>query len=385
MTVTAGSGWGLTLPLGELRRGKLRFGLLTAAVGLLVFLVLFQQTLASALLGYFTGALEHQSGAVLVYGEDARRNVEGSIVPPSAVEQVAAVRGVARAAPIGEGTFTVRTEAGLRDAVLFGFEPGGPGTPTTLSAGRLPRAEGEAVASAVDAEDGFGLGRRVVVVPGGTVFTIVGLAEDIRFSVLPTLFVPYGGYVRAALASNPDARGVLPSLVAVEPEPGQAPEVLAARITRSVEGVEALDRETAVASLPGVAQVRTSFGIVLGLGFIVVALVVGFFFLIITVQKADALALLRAVGSDAWFLVRGLALQVILVVGLGVALAGILLFGVAAASDASFPISADPGLLAGTGGAVLALALVASLASVRRILRIDPMSATSRSGAGGLA
>lgn len=376
---------GLTLALGELRRGKLRFTLLTVAVALLVFLVLFQQTLAGTLLGFFTGALENQSAEVLVYGEQARRNVEGSVVPLAAVEEVASVTGVARAALLGEGTFTVRTEVGLRDAVLFGFEPGGPGTPLTLSAGRLPRADGEALASAVDAEDGFGLGQRVLVEPGGTPFTVVGLAEDVRFSVLPTLFVPYEGFVAATLAANPDARGVLPSLVAVDPEPGVSPEVLAARITREVAAVEALDRRTAVESLPGVSQVRASFAIILGLGSLVVALVVGFFFLIITVQKAEALALLRAVGSGTWFLLRGLVVQVLIVVGLGVALAALLLLAAASASDASFPISVDPTLLAGTGGAMLALGLVASLASARRILRIDPMAATSRSGAGGLA
>lgn len=375
----------LTLPLGELRRSKLRFGMLTASVALLVFLVLFQQTLAGTLLGFFTGALEHQSAEVLVYNEQARRNVEGSVLAPSVVGDVAAVPGVARAAPLGEGTFTVRTEEGLRDAVIFGFESGGPGSPTTLAAGRLPRADDEAVASAVDAGDGFALGAQVVVVPGGATFRIVGLAEDVRFSVLPTLFVPYGGYGAAVMAANPDAQAVLPSLVAVDPEPGVAPQVLADRITRSVEGVEALDRATAVASLPGVSSVQTSFGIILGLGFVVVALVVGFFFLIITVQKSDALTLLRAVGSGSWFLVRGLVLQVVLVVGLGVGLVGLLLLAAAANSDASFPISVDVGLLAATGGVVLTLALLASLVSIRRILRIDPMSATSRSGAGGLA
>ncbi len=46
----------------EIRRAPVRFGLLSAAVGLLDILVFFQQTLMSSLLTSFTGALQNQSG-----------------------------------------------------------------------------------------------------------------------------------------------------------------------------------------------------------------------------------------------------------------------------------------------------------------------------------
>ena len=38
------------------------------------------QTLLGNLLGYFTGALNHQSGTVVVYSADARKNLSGSVV-----------------------------------------------------------------------------------------------------------------------------------------------------------------------------------------------------------------------------------------------------------------------------------------------------------------
>ena len=68
----------MRLALAEIRRGKLRFGLLTGAVALLAFLILFQQSLAGTLLGTFTGGLENQSAEVLVFNVDARGSVEGS-------------------------------------------------------------------------------------------------------------------------------------------------------------------------------------------------------------------------------------------------------------------------------------------------------------------
>jgi hypothetical protein len=83
------------LALREMRRAPWRFALLTGAVGLLVFLVLFVQALTGALIGQFTGALEHQSADVLVYSAQARKNLEGSLVATSTVDAVAAVSGVA--------------------------------------------------------------------------------------------------------------------------------------------------------------------------------------------------------------------------------------------------------------------------------------------------
>ncbi len=375
----------MRLALSEMRRAKLRFGLLTGAVALLVFLIIFQQTLAGALLGFFTGGLEHQSAEVLVYNRDARRNVEGSVILPGQLEAVAAVEGVGTAAPLGENTFTVRAGGELQDAVLFGYEPGGPGAPTRLIEGRMPSSDGEAVASSVDADNGFGIGEIVEIVPGGYEIEVVGLAEESRFAVLPTLFTTYASFEQAGFAANPDARAVPPSLVAVDPGAGVDAAELAARITQEVDGVEALDRRTAVASLPGVSSIRSSFSVVLGLAFIVVVLITGFFFLILTVQKMQALTLLRAVGASGAYLIGNLALQVVLVTALGVAVAAGLLAIAAAVSSEDFPIEADPTLILTTGGAVLALALLASLASVRRVTRIDPATATTRSAGGGLA
>lgn len=380
------------LALREIRRAKTRFALVVGAVGLLGFLILFQQTLLGNLLGFFTGGLANQSGDVVVYGADARRNLAGSVVPPPAVAAVAEVPGVGRAGPLYEATFTVRP-AGRPpvDGVLFGYRLGGPGYPTTLSAGRLPRAPFEGVASAVDAGQGFGIGRRVTVLPAPgrrpVRIRIVGLADDLRFSVQPTVFTSEVAFVAARRSTNPQGAGVqvAPSAVTVETRPGVDPDAVARRITQTVPGVEALTRREAVASAPGVAATRQSFGVILGLAFVVVALVVGFFLVILVVQKAGALALLRAVGAPAGMLVRTLVLQTVLLVGAGIGL-GVALLGLAAArSSPTFPISVDPAMVAMTCVAILVLALAAAGVAVRRVLRIDPLQAALGPTVGGLA
>jgi putative ABC transport system permease protein len=127
--------------------------------------------------------------------------------------------------------------------------------------------------------------------------------------------------------------------------------------------------------------VTTSFNIILTLAFVVVTLVVGIFFVILTVQKANALTLLRAIGADAGFLTRALLVQVVAVVLGGIAVGAALLAVAALASSPTFPISFEASTVLSRGAAVAVLAVIASLAAIRRVLRIDPAEATVSMGA----
>jgi len=381
----------MRLALRELRRSKVRFILLTVAIGLLVFLAFFMQTLLVNLLGFFTGALEHQSATVLVYGKDARRSLEGSVITPAQVAAVGAVEGVGSSGPLGERSFTVRANGKDVDAILFGYDLGGPGEPTRMTTGLLPQRAGEGVGSSIDADQGFGVGDTVEIVPGGAgagtplPIRIVGTADKSRFSVLPTVFVSWDTYVAAAKVANPAATTVLPSAVAVIPAKGVSPADLAARINRAVPGVDALTRDQAVADAPGVSSVSQSFSLIIGLTYIVITIVIGFFFVILTVQKTASLTLLRAIGADTRTLVGALFVQVLIVVVLAMGIGAGILALAALGSSPVFPISADPALIARVGGTILVLALLAALVAARRIARIDPIDAVNRPSLGGLS
>ena len=370
------------LALREIVRTKLRFSLLAGAVGLLVFLILFQSTLLNTLLSFFSGALETQSAAVVVYSDEARKNPEGSVLPLDTVDAVAAVPGVAQAGPFGVDTVTARAGGDELDVALLGYELDGPGAPTTLVEGRLPKTDGEGVASDIDADRGFAVGDTVRIVgPDGTYpIRIVGLAKNARFSVQPGVFVSYPTFEEASRVKNPDALAVLPSMVLADPESGVSASTVAQRITAQVPGTEALTRADAVQSLPGVSAVKSSFNIIQGLAFIVVILVVGIFFVILTVQKAGALTLLRAIGASSGALVRSLLVQVVIVMTGAIVVGSLLLYLASLGSSADFPISFDVGLVLPRAVALLLLALLASLAAIRRVLRIDPIAATVPAG-----
>lgn len=374
---------GVFLALRELRRAKARFGLLVAAVGLLVFLILTQQALQDGLLTSFVGAIRSQSAPVLVYSVDGQRTLQGSVVPPDLQAAVEGADGVAATGRIGQGTFTATVDGAEEetDAALLGADDPALGGPEQVSEGRRPETAGEAVGSATD----FAVGDVVRIVPAGggegPELEVVGLVEDGQIQVTPTLFVGWDDYEAAVRAANPDAAEVLPSALGVRPADGITDGEVVERINAASADADALTRQQAADEAPGVAQVRQSFRIIFLLYALVVPLVTGLFFLIVTFQKAAALTLLRAIGARSSTLVRALLVQVLVVIGGGLVVGVALYAPLSRVRLGSIALRFDPGAVAFWAVLLVVLGLASATVSARRVLAIDPIEATTGGGA----
>lgn len=366
------------LALREARRSWGRFSLLTAAVALLVLLLLFFQAVAGALTTALVGAVDSVRTDVFVYDERARRNPLASLVDDAAVDAVAGVDGVADAAGVGMTGFVATIEGVDEDVVLVAQLPDGPMAPREIADGRRPEQRGEAIAAA-----GFGGNMEVgttVTYEGGQL-TVVGTADEAAYSASTTLYVTYDEYVAAVRErAGDDALPVRPSFVAATVDDGVDPAAVAERVEATVEGVEALAQEAAVDALPGVSTVTRSFGILDGLLFVVVTITTGVFFLILTVQKQDALVLLRAVGARRRDVVLPVLAQVIGVTVGGAVLGALAAAGLLATARATFGAVLDPATALRAVAAVGALGVLASLGALRRVLGVDPIEATTGGG-----
>ncbi len=379
------------LALKEMSRAKARFGLLIAAIALLVFLILFQQSIQSGLLTSFTGAIKNQSAPVLVYSVDGQRVLQASIITPQMDGLVRSADGVGDVSPIWQGTFTgspggdTATDESF-DTTLIGYEAGpdgeGLGAPTTLAEGRLPSGPFEAVASAADQERGYAIGKTVRIVPGDLEIAIVGLAENVQLNVSPTLFVSSETYLAAVGAVNPDAGAPPPNVLAVDAADGVSDGQLVESINDQSLELDALTRSDAAAKTPGVAQVQQSFTIIFLLYALVVPCVTGLFFLIVTFQKANALTLLRAIGAPARRLVSSLLLQATIIIAAGLAIGILFYLPVSQQTLGGVPLQFEGRAVVLWSLALLVLGLGSSLFAARRVLRIDPVEATTGGGVG---
>ncbi len=143
-------------------------------------------------------------------------------------------------------------------------------------------------------------------------------------------------------------------------------------------GLEAVDRAAASAALPGVGQISQSFNILYLLLFVVVTIVTGVFFLILTVQKQDSLVLMRALGASRSDAVRPVLVEVLAVVGVGSVVGAGAAAGMLYLLRDTFGSTLSPVTTAISVVFILVLGVIASLAAVRRVLAVDPVQAARK-------
>ena len=370
----------------ELGRSKTRFGFLTLGAGLLVFVLLFQQALLAAVLDGMSGALRHQSAPVLVYAREAQRSFAGSLVTPQQVAEVAAAEGVADSGELAVTllSFRSRDDDERVNASVIGYRPGRPGSPLGLVQGRLPQDLDEVVASGEDATGRYAVGETIVVEPGGRELTVVGLTRGGRLNVATTVWTPWDTYLELVQQAAPDIPLVLASVLAVQPAAGLDAAELTTRLNEQFPQLEALTRDDAADLTPGRDSVQLAFLAVMALGYMVVAVVIGFFFLTMTLQKESSTTLLRAVGARGNYLVRCLLYQVAVVTFGGLAIGTLLLVVSAPLLGATVSVKVDPVVILSTAVPALAVALLGAIPPLRRLLKADPYDVVGRPSLGGL-
>lgn len=362
----------MNLALAEMRRAKLRFGLLTAAVSLLVFLVVFLSSLSGALLRSFTGAFESLPADGLVYAGGARGNAQASRLPTDTVSAVGEIPGVAAAGSMSVLAANAVVAGEPEELQLIGFTPGSPSQPTGLREGRFPVADTEVALDASDAQ--ARVGDTVQVRGSATELLVVGRLVGTRIGT-DTAWMTDSGYAALLTELNPGLRAVPINAVAYTVDEGADPAEVANRIPGQVAGTEALTMGEAVDAIPGVESVGRTFALLVAISFVIGVVVVGFFFLILTVQKLRAFTLLRATGASTASLSGSVSAQIVVVVLGASLLATALAWGALQGLSTGLPVSIDPMGTASVVAAVLLASLGAGLLSVRRIAQIDPATA----------
>jgi len=314
----------------------------------------------------------------LLVGQAGARNFIGqtSVLPETLGVRLERVSGVAAATPISK-QFAMLTLHGRRVLpLLVGFDPGKPGGPWDLAAGRAPRARGEIVLDRVLADE-HGLKVGSIVEHRGTPLRVVGLSRGTTAWMTPLAFA-----MRATLNALSRQPGTA-TFFLVRPGAGVSPVALAAGIERALPGVSAFTREEAAANDRSLFTGAFN-GVLLAMvtiAFAVAIMVIGLTVYSSTSERGREYATLKALGLRRRALLRLAAGQAGALALAGTALGAGLAFAglsVAAAVAPKYLIVVTAESVALMGAAALAMALAAAFLPARYLARLDPASAFRR-------
>jgi putative ABC transport system permease protein len=360
--------------LKEMRRARFRVLASAAAVAAAFTLVTVFESIWTGEVEQVVAYIENTEADVWVMQRDVKNmHMASSFVRDTKRDQVAEVEGAAQVDAILYMSTLI--EAGDRGwfSYIVGVERRGQlGGPWAMTAGSDEVQPGEAIVPSVLARlSNVGLGDRISV--AGSIFRITGLSEGTFSMGNPVTFVNSLDLASILTLAGYD------SYILVKARPGVSAEVLAAQVRAHVEDVEVLtarefaDSDRVLGKQMGVEVIA----LMTIIGTSLAVLLVMFVLYIHTSRIQRELAVLKALGFRNRHLYTAVALQAIVITGLGFLLAVVLALSLQALAPSLLPqlaVKVTGPVLAKVGIAGLLVATLATLVPARRVGAVDPMS-----------
>lgn len=358
------------IAIKELIRTPGRFVSVGGALTMLVVLLVVLGGFLDGLELNQTGPYRAHEGRLLVFSDDSELLIQRSEVATAQAEELAVADGVAAVGALNLIASTASDSEGeIVDIVLFSYDLATDVIPA-------PPADGSAIIDKALADNNnVAVGDTLLLGATSEPVVVSGIVDDLSQGS-PTVWLSterWRGIVRSANPAALPPEGINQALV-IAPTAGTVIADLAQRLG-GLDGIDVVTADEAIKALPVVQQQSSTFEGIIGVTFVVTLMVVALFFTLITLERVDLYAVLKALGARTSNLMAGISAQAVgvslvaLVLGfaLSVAFVGLL--------PADLPVRLEPARLLQTAVGVLVSALVGSLFTLRRVLRIDPAEA----------
>ena len=308
---------------------------------------------------------------------------ETSRIPGDTREMIARIDGIVAAGSVTFQPVQIDRDGQRLKLEVVGFEPGRPGGPVNLAAGRdITRSHYELIA---DRKTGLTLGDRLEL--GRDVYTVVGLTEwNVTASADPVVYITLRDAQDLQFDLTPPearreaARGMqrtntdIVNAVVARISPNIPVEAVALDVRRWKHlSVLSGGEQEAILATVVIEHARHQLGLFMGVLTVVSAVIIALIIYTLTMDKLREIATLKLIGMPDRTII-GMILQQALLMGVVGFIAGAAL--VSAAKD-RFPrrIVLEPTDLGILFGVVVVVCLLATALAVRAAVRVDPARA----------
>ncbi len=345
------------LAWNEIRRNKLKFGLIIGVLTMISYLLFLLSGLANGLINMNKEGIDKWQADAIVLNKDANQTVQQSVFNKKDIENK--YKKQATLKQTGE----IVSNGHQKDNVLvFGVEKSSFLVPSLIE-GHKATKDNEVLADETLKNKGFKIGDTLTLSQSDEKLHIVGFTESAKYNASPVIFT------NDATIAKINSRLTGDKINAVVVRDTNWKDK---KLNQELEAVSINDF---IENLPGYKPQNLTLNFMISFLFVISATVIGIFLYVMTLQKTSLFGILKAQGFTNGYLANVVISQTLILALFGTAF-GLLLTGVTGAflPDA-VPVKFDVLTLLVFAIVLMIVSVLGSLFSILTIRKIDPLKA----------
>ncbi|HCY9423527.1 TPA: FtsX-like permease family protein [Staphylococcus aureus] len=345
------------LAWNEIRRKKLKFGLIIGVLTMISYLLFLLSGLANGLINMNKEGIDKWQADAIVLNKDANQTVQQSVFNKKDIENK--YKKQATLKQTGE----IVSNGHQKDNVLvFGVEKSSFLVPSLIE-GHKATKDNEVLADETLKNKGFKIGDTLSLSQSDEKLHIVGFTESAKYNASPVIFTNDATIAKI----NPRLTGDKINAVVVRDTNWKDK-----KLNQELEAVSINDF---IENLPGYKPQNLTLNFMISFLFVISVTVIGILLYVMTLQKTSLFGILKAQGFTNGYLANVVISQTLILALFGTAF-GLLLTGVTGAflPDA-VPVKFDVLTLLVFAIVLMIVSVLGSLFSILTIRKIDPLKA----------
>ncbi|WP_438313204.1 ABC transporter permease [Sporosarcina sp. FA9] len=371
------------LALKELKHGKLRFTMIGLIIVLIAWLVFILSGLGNGLSTLSAATIKNWEAEHVVYEKGAGATFSKSLLSQSLQSEIEAQPGVEEVAPFSQVVIAILPIGGVAegenkvDAALLGIEAGSFLHPEVIEGKAIdPNIKNGVVANVtIKNQNGYEIGDQIAIDGSELNAEIIGFVKNETFNHLPSLFGNMD-FVREYKYSAPGSNNGVEDAINAFTILGK--DVDAIQMEKELDGIEVVTKSSAINGMPGYTAENGTIMMMLVFLIVISAFVIAVFFYVLTIQKTQQFGVMKAIGASNGFIAKAIVSQVFVLSFFSILIGIGLTYLTAMVFPEEMPFNLDPVLVIIYGIVLLAISVGSSLFSIRRISKIDPLTALGR-------
>lgn len=345
------------LALKEIRKEKLRSGMIIAMIVLISYLIFILTSLALGLARENTDAIDSWGVQNVTLNANANVDMRQSLITKNQTGTLSD-----KEAYVGQASVVAKASNHERiSSVFIGLDSDQFVAKTIkLTEGHSPQNNQQVVVDTAFQDAGYELGDTFKLNSNSTKYTIVGFTKNAKMNVAPVIYDNLSAWTTLKELSP----GTIASAVVSKDIHYRASNTALKTYTTS----------TFINKMPGYSAQNLTFGLMIAFLMGISLIVIAVFLYILTMQKLPNYAVLRAQGIPSKVLVGATVSQSLLLVLSGLIISTLLTIATAVTMPSAVPMAFDIPILVVVGVGLMIMALIGGLTPVRSVLRVDPIS-----------